>query len=126
MHDSVVPYLTYDPMPLEEFREIYAGLLRAGKFFIYELSGQVAGFYEASRYYGRAQHVAYLGSLAVSPDLRQAVGVPRTPRQIPRFERDVRKVQALLDPEEFEKAWAEGRQMTAEQAIQLALDETRE
>jgi RimJ/RimL family protein N-acetyltransferase len=69
MHETVVPYLSYDPMPLDDFRTIYESLVKRGTFFVYEMDGQVAGFYEASRYYGRAQHVAYLGSLAVRPDV---------------------------------------------------------
>jgi RimJ/RimL family protein N-acetyltransferase len=76
MHETVVPYLSYDPMPVDDFRPIYEGLLKRGTFLIYEVDGQVAGFYEASRYYGRAQHVAYLGSLAVKPELHGS-GVAR-------------------------------------------------
>lgn len=69
MHEKVVPFLTYDPMPLEDFRPIYQGLLDSGCFFIYEREGRVAGFYRATRYPGRVQHVACLGTLAVDPAL---------------------------------------------------------
>lgn len=67
MHEKVVPFLTYDPMPLEDFRPIFQGLLDSGCFFIYEREGRVAGFYRATRYPGRVQHVACLGTLAVDP-----------------------------------------------------------
>jgi putative acetyltransferase len=67
MHEKVVPFLGYDPMPLEDFRPIYQGLLDSGCFFIYEREGRVAGFYRATRYPGRVQHVACLGTLAVDP-----------------------------------------------------------
>jgi hypothetical protein len=39
MHEKVVPYLGYDPMPLEDFRAIYQGLLDGGGFYIYEREG---------------------------------------------------------------------------------------
>ncbi|MEZ2294614.1 N-acetyltransferase family protein [Variovorax sp. RCC_210] len=67
MHEKVVPFLGYDPMPLEDFRPIYQSLLDSGCFFIYEREGRVAGFYRATRYPGRVQHVACLGTLAVDP-----------------------------------------------------------
>jgi putative acetyltransferase len=54
-------------MPLEDFRPIYQGLLDSGSFFIYEREARVAGFYRATRYPGRVQHVACLGTLAVDP-----------------------------------------------------------
>ncbi|MET3494032.1 GNAT family N-acetyltransferase [Variovorax boronicumulans] len=69
MHAKVVPYLGYDPMPLEDFRPIYQELVEGRRFFIYELNGRVAGFYSATRYPGRVRHVASLGTLAVDPAL---------------------------------------------------------
>jgi RimJ/RimL family protein N-acetyltransferase len=69
MHEKVVPYLGYDPMPLEDFRPIYQEMVESGRFFVYELDGRIAGFYRATRYPGRVQHVASLGTLAVDPAL---------------------------------------------------------
>ena len=69
MHEKVVPYLGYDPMPLEDFRPIFQELVESRRFFIYELNGRIAGFYRATRYPGRVQHVASLGTLAVDPAL---------------------------------------------------------
>ncbi|MNK52899.1 Phosphinothricin N-acetyltransferase [compost metagenome] len=69
MHERVVPYLGYDPMPRDDFRPIFQGLLDSGAFFIFEVDGQLAGFYRVTRYPGRAQHVASLGTLAVDPNL---------------------------------------------------------
>ena len=37
MHEKVVPYLGYDPMPLEDFRAIYQELVASRCFFVYEL-----------------------------------------------------------------------------------------
>ena len=76
MHESVVPFLGYDPMPLDKFRSVYAELTREKDFFVYEVNGTIAGFYKISRRPGRAHHVAYLGALAVSPDFqRQGIGL---------------------------------------------------
>ena len=69
MHEKVVPYLGYDPMPLEDFRPIYQEMVESRRFFVYELDGRIAGFYRATRYPGRVQHVASLGTLAVDPAL---------------------------------------------------------
>jgi len=67
---EVVPYLTYDLMPLAEFRPIFEGLLAAGEFWVWEAEGQVAGCYRIVRYPGRTRHVALLGWVAVAPDLQ--------------------------------------------------------
>ena len=67
MHPEVVPFLTHEPMPLDDFRPVFDELLASGCFFVWEVSGQVAGFYRAVRYPGRARHVALLGTLAVDP-----------------------------------------------------------
>lgn len=69
MHEKVVPYLGYDPMPLDDFRPIYQDLLDSRCFYIYERGGKIAGFYRATRYPGRVRHVASLGTLAVDPAL---------------------------------------------------------
>ena len=67
MHERVVPFLGYDPMPIEAFKEVFAELLKTDAFFVYELSGRVVGFYTARRLPGRARHVAQLGTLATDP-----------------------------------------------------------
>lgn len=69
VHPQVSPYLTYEPMPLADFRPIFQELLASGCFYVYEVDGQPAGFYRALRYPGRVRHVACLGTLAVDPRL---------------------------------------------------------
>jgi putative acetyltransferase len=69
MHERVVPFLGYDPMPLEDFRPIFDELVGCGCFYVYEVDGRIAGFYRASRYPGRVSHVACFGTLAVDPAL---------------------------------------------------------
>jgi putative acetyltransferase len=69
MHERVVPFLGYDPMPLDAFRPIFDELVDCGCFYVYEVDGRIAGFYRASRYPGRVSHVACFGTLAVDPAL---------------------------------------------------------
>lgn len=67
-HDAVLPFLTYERMPLENFRPIYQQLLDSRSFYVWiEGGGEIAGFYQATRFPGRASHVVQLGTLAVDP-----------------------------------------------------------
>nr|WP_297526054.1 GNAT family N-acetyltransferase [uncultured Roseateles sp.] len=75
-HPQVVPYLTYEPMDLPSFVPIYEELVRSGAFWIWEVDGEIAGFYRATRYPGRVSHVLLLGTLAVDPR-RHGQGVGR-------------------------------------------------
>ena len=68
MHEAVVPFLGFDPMPREAFGKVFEPLFESGCFYVYEVDGEVMGFYKAQRHLGRAAHVAYLGTLAVSPE----------------------------------------------------------
>jgi putative acetyltransferase len=70
MHPDVIPFLGYDPMPLADFRSIFQELVDCRSFYILERDGEVAGFCRTTRQPGRASHVAYLGTLAVSPRWR--------------------------------------------------------
>jgi putative acetyltransferase len=70
MHDEVVPFLGFDPMPREQFGKVFDPLFESGCFYVYEVDGQVQGFYKVQRHIGRAAHVAYLGTLAVAPEVQ--------------------------------------------------------
>lgn len=70
MHDDVVPFLGFDPMGRDAFGKVFDPLFESGCFYVYELDGRVQGFYKAQRHVGRAAHVAYLGTLAVAPEVR--------------------------------------------------------
>lgn len=70
MHDKVVPFLGFDPMPREQFGKVFDPLFESGCFYVYEVDGQVQGFYKVQRHIGRAAHVAYLGTLAVAPEVQ--------------------------------------------------------
>lgn len=68
MEDSIIPFLGYDPMPKQEFLTVFSSLTKDKTFFVYELEGKVIGFYKTTRYPGRCNHVAYIGSLAINPE----------------------------------------------------------
>ena len=70
MHDAVVPFLGFDSMPREAFGKVFGPLFESGCFYVYEVDGQVKGFYKAQRHIGRAAHVAYIGTLAVAPEVK--------------------------------------------------------
>ncbi|HEY6643248.1 GNAT family N-acetyltransferase [Povalibacter sp.] len=70
MHEEVVPYLGYDPMPLAQFEPIFRQLLASEIFDVCEADGQVLGFCKAIRHEGRSHHSALVGPLAVRPDSR--------------------------------------------------------
>src|SRR5687768_7130307 len=59
-HEAVLPYLTYERMPLADFGPIYQALLDSGVFFVWEVDGAIAGFYKATRLPGRVSHVVQL------------------------------------------------------------------
>ncbi|MFL9815073.1 GNAT family N-acetyltransferase [Stutzerimonas sp. VN223-3] len=77
MHKEVVPFLGFDPMPREGFGKVFDPLFESGCFYVYEVGGCVQGFYKAQRHLGRAAHVAYLGTLAVAPQVKGS-GIART------------------------------------------------
>ncbi len=99
MHEKVVLYLGYDPMPLEDFKPIYRQLLDGGDFFVYERDGRIAGFYRASRYPGRVRHVASLGTLAVNPALHgQGIALAMVTDAIERLKADgVRRIELIVE-----------------------------
>jgi ribosomal protein S18 acetylase RimI-like enzyme len=70
MDATVIPFLGYDPMPIEAFEPVFRDLVQSRCFFVYQVSGHIAGFYKASRHPGRASHVGYLGTLAVAPQFQ--------------------------------------------------------
>lgn len=76
MHESVIPYLGYDAMSLDEFKPVFEALVRSQSFYVWDAEGRVRGFCRASRHEGRASHAAYIGTFAVAPDA-QGSGLAR-------------------------------------------------
>ena len=75
-HSQVSPFLSHEPMPLQDFRPMFDEMLASAAFYVWTVGGQVAGFYRITRYPGRAHHVALLRTLAVDPDA-QGRGIAR-------------------------------------------------
>lgn len=64
-------------MSPEAFVPVYDELLASGSFHVWTVEGgQVAGFYRATPYPGRVNHVVLLGALAVDPR-RHGQGIAR-------------------------------------------------
>src|SRR5215207_7253833 len=59
--------------------------------------------------------------------LREVIGLPLTPfaRAMCRYESHLAAARSQLDEEAWEAAWAEGRQMTPEQAVEYALSDEK-
>lgn len=98
-HRDVVPFLTYEPMALEDFNPVYEELLNSRCFHVWELDGEIAGFYKAVRYPGRASHVALLGTVVVDPRLQgQGVGQAMLGDAIARLRADgVRRIELYAE-----------------------------
>ena len=49
MHETVVPFLGFDPMPREAFSKVFDPLFESGCFYLYEVDGEVMGFWNAGK-----------------------------------------------------------------------------
>ena len=54
--------------------------------------------------------------------LRESINIPMTPAERLEYDREVHDLRANMDEVAFRKAWAEGRTLTMEQAIAVALE----
>jgi hypothetical protein len=53
----------------------------------------------------------------------ERMGAAAQPADMPDLERNIAAVRAQLDPEIFQAAWANGRALTLEQAVEFALEQ---
>ena len=60
--------------------------------------------------------------LGAAEGLRKAINAPVQAADVPDYERVMVAVRAGLDPYAFAAAWKEGRGITLEQAVELALE----
>ena len=67
MHPQVNPFLLYEPMDRERFRQVYRELLSAGVKYVFEPGGIAVGMFKLIPLTHRTSHVAYLGGLAIHP-----------------------------------------------------------
>ena len=65
MNENANPFLTYDPMEMEEFKTIYNELLSSNTLFVAELKNEVIGTFRLVRKTHRQSDTVYLGGFAV-------------------------------------------------------------
>lgn len=70
MHETINPYIAYDPMPVAEFEPVYQDLLEQAEFLIYEENGASVGTAQIRWGTHRFVHSAHLGGIAISPELQ--------------------------------------------------------
>jgi predicted ATPase/class 3 adenylate cyclase len=63
--------------------------------------------------------------LGAAEALRESIGIDMTPQEREEYEKEVADLKANMDEKAFSSHWAEGRSMTMEQAIELALMESK-
>jgi predicted ATPase/class 3 adenylate cyclase len=62
--------------------------------------------------------------LGAAEALRQKIEIDMTPPEREEYEKEIAELKANIEKEEFASLWAEGRSMTMDEAIELALNET--
>jgi putative acetyltransferase len=67
MHPQVNRYLLYEPMPANEFKNIFTDLLDKDIICVFENNGMAAGMFKLIPLTYRTSHIAYLGGLAIHP-----------------------------------------------------------
>lgn len=64
-HESVSPYMGFDPCTLNEFTHLFSELESGGEFIVEETNQNVVAVCKVTRRTRRLRHSAYIGSLAV-------------------------------------------------------------
>jgi len=57
--------------------------------------------------------------------LRENINIPMNPPEQVEYDREISDLRANMDEAAFAKAWAEGRALTMEQAIEYALEKPK-
>jgi non-specific serine/threonine protein kinase len=84
-----------------------------------DIAGCIEGFAVVAGAQGEQERAARLFGAAEA--LREAINYPLSPADRPLYDRSVAAVRARLGEEAFREAWEEGRRMTMEEAVQLAV-----
>ena len=87
------------------------------------LPSDFSGLARAAALAGDRMRAARLWGAAAA--LREAMEVPLAPKDLQEYEARIEAVRAEGDAEAFAAAWAEGRALSAEEAIAYALEESR-
>jgi putative acetyltransferase len=73
-HPDVNPFVSFEPVDESEFRTLVAEWRASGDFLVAEDDGAIVAAYVVQRKRRRLSHIAYIGSVAVTPG-RQRRGV---------------------------------------------------
>lgn len=70
MDPTINPYLAFDPCTLEEFQPAFEDLMSGGELIICEQDDSIVASYKLVRRQYRLRHIAYIGTVAVSPEFQ--------------------------------------------------------
>lgn len=70
MDESANAYLTYDPMPTEEFNVVFNELLATATVYAVEWNNEVVATYRLVNNKYRQSHIIYIGSFAVKSNMK--------------------------------------------------------
>lgn len=68
-HPEVNPFLLYEMMSEAEFQPVFNDLQSKNLLFVFENGGERAGMFKLVPLEWRISHIAYLGGVAIRPDL---------------------------------------------------------
>jgi predicted ATPase/DNA-binding SARP family transcriptional activator len=83
------------------------------------IARNLEGVAQVDRAEGQSERAARLFGAAEA--LRESLGAPLMPQYLPEYKREVAALRATLGEAKFEKAWAEGRALSLDQAVAFAL-----
>jgi putative acetyltransferase len=69
-HESVSPYLAFDPCSSTEFLPVFEDLQSGGELLVFENENKIVGVCKIIRREHRLKHSAYIGSLAIRANLQ--------------------------------------------------------
>lgn len=69
MHPEINPYLLYEPMEKIDFQPIFNELLKSRVLFIFYDDVNACGMFKLIQLQHRTSHIAYLGGVAINPEL---------------------------------------------------------
>jgi predicted ATPase/class 3 adenylate cyclase len=123
-HNSEVAHVLRQSGNLEEARDLYKTTIQEWRDFGHR--GAVAHQLECLAYIAKAkeqgEHAVRLMGAAAA--LREVSSSPMTPNEQTLYDRELAELRTGLDEPDFAALWAEGRNMTMDQAIAYAVGET--
>ncbi len=110
-------HLGNEARALELYRETIVGFRNAGQRGAVAHQLECFGFITLAQ--NQAERAARLFSAAEA--LREQAGTPMTPDEHVEYQAQIDTLRRRTEPESLQKAWAQGRAMTMEEAIQYAI-----